>query len=147
MVMVSVSVHIHGNHAAVLRERAAHMLELHGSVPDVETVGKDIVQALQNAVLADGGTSSISTWQLSAWVLDPRLQMCRSCTSSTPSTPRIFSITAGSCTPRGEPSSRMFSDSLMMSQAVQIIRMPMRIERIGSTCCHPVNWMTHRAQR
>ena len=44
--------------------------------------------------------------------------------------------------PRGRPSSRMLSDSRMMSQAVQTIKTAIRMESTESTCCHPVERIT-----
>ena len=63
-------------------------------VLDLETLAEHRrSDARRIASLSEGGTSSIRTWQLSACVLEPRLQMCRSWTSSTPSTWRIEATT------------------------------------------------------
>jgi hypothetical protein len=88
--------------------------------------------------LFDGGTSAISTWQLKARVLDPRHQMCKSCTSSTPSTARIELVTSLNWRPLGSPSSRMLSASRMMPQEVHTIKIPIRMESAESTWYQPV---------
>lgn len=51
---------------------------------------------------------------------------------------RMEEVTSGSAMPRGKPSSRILSDSRMISQAVQMIKTPIGGERIGSTRTQPV---------
>ena len=64
--------------------------------------------------LTDGGMSAIEMWQESAWVSEPILHTCRSCTSLTPPTARIADSIFSSFMPRGVPSSKMFSVSRTM---------------------------------
>ena len=52
MVRMVIKMAVHGNHAAGTGNRAAHMLELHGRVVDVEAVAKDVIHLMQDVIAA-----------------------------------------------------------------------------------------------
>ncbi len=82
--------------------------------------------------LSEGGMSAMVTWQARARDCEPRLQMCRSCTLTTPSTASMPERIWGRETPRGVPSSRIFSVSRTMPMLDQRISAAMSSESTGS---------------
>ena len=123
---------IHGDHASRIRNRAAHVLKLHRRVVDVETVAEHVLDPMEDVVA-----------QRRRHILDQHVAAQR--VRVRPQAPDMeivhaehafdFADRATTCLnsrPRGSPSSRMLSDSRVISHAVQMIRSEMRTESRGS---------------
>ena len=122
-------------HQTAVRGLANNVLELQGGVVDAEALAQHAVDAVEDQVALrrrDVGDGDVAG---EAWVCEPRLQTCRSWTSSTPSMPASVTRISASEMPRGVPSRRMLSVSRTMESDDQRISAAMASEAPDRSRC------------